>query len=109
MPTEQDLKQPNLVNAKNNKTKSILIAVGAVVVLLALLLGGSAVYNKLYNRKVLSRVYIGQHHLGGLTEAEIIDMLENFNNRIAKESLDFTFSAQGRSASGGCYFQLLYQ
>ncbi len=68
--------------------------------MLAVLISGSAlVYNNFYNGKVFPGVYVGQHALGGMTELQVKDFIENFNNRIATESLDF--SAKGGSASGG--------
>ncbi len=91
--------QPNLVSAKKNYTKKAIVAIGAILILAVIFFGVSFVYGKVYKDKVYPGVYLGQYHVGGMTQVEVRDMVENFNNRIAKESLDFNFQKDGELQS----------
>jgi len=70
---------------------NILVGAGIFLVLIILVGGSSVAYRNYYKGKIFSGVYVGQHSLGGMTELEAKDFIENFNNRIAKESVDFNF------------------
>src|SRR3989344_4375962 len=79
--------------------RNLLIGMGVFLVL-AILIGGNAwVYRMLYNGKIFPGVYVGQYHFGGMTELEAKDFIENFNNRIATESLDFNLKKDDASQS----------
>jgi vancomycin resistance protein YoaR len=93
--SDQETVQPNLVGAKTYHTKKIIIAIGAALVLLALFFGVAVVYSKIYENKVLPGVYVRQYHMGSLTETQVKEIIENFNNRIAKENLNFNFNNNG--------------
>ena len=71
--------------------KDLFIGLGIFLVLVILVGGGAWAYRSFYNGKIFPGVYVGRHHLGGMAETEARDFFENFNNRIAKESLDFDF------------------
>lgn len=55
-------------------------------------LGFTAVYAKMYSGRVYPGVYLGAYHLGGLTETEVRNLVENFNNRLFREGIDFLVS-----------------
>ncbi len=97
--SDEEKVQPNLVGAKKNYIKKALVAIGAILILVAVFFGVSFVYGKVYKDKVFPGVYLGQYHVGGMTQIEVRDMVENFNNRIAKESLDFNFKKDDQSIS----------
>lgn len=61
----------------------------SVLILAMIILGGSAAYILAYQDKVYPGVYVGSYHLGGDTTDEINRFIENLNNRLAKEGLDF--------------------
>lgn len=65
---------------------TLIIAVGATFFAM---LGSAAVYAKLYSGRIYPGVYLGIYHLGGLTESEAKNLVENFNNRLFREGLDF--------------------
>ena len=76
---------------KIGQSKNAMIGVGVFLVLVLVFFGSASVYNLVYKNKIFPGVYVGSHHLGGLTNLEAKDFMENFNNRMAKESLDFSF------------------
>lgn len=78
--------------------RNFLIGTGIFLVIVILVGGGAWVYRGFYNGKIFPGVYVGQHHLGGMTKLEAKDFIENFNNKIAKESLNFNFSTKDGSA-----------
>jgi len=55
-------------------------------------IGGSWAYTILYKNKIFPGVYLGNHHIGGLTKDQAKEFVENFNNRIAKEGIDFKYT-----------------
>lgn len=65
---------------------------GAVFVLCLLLAGTAFGYKEYYKNKVYPGVYVGQYHIGGMTNGGLRDFIENYNNRIAKEGLDFSYA-----------------
>ncbi len=102
------IKKISLLKINKYWERHVLIGLGISLALIILVSGMALVYNNFYNGKVFPGVYVGQHELGGMTQVQVKDFIENFNNRIAKESLDFNFSAVARpgggqdgSASGG--------
>lgn len=72
-----------------------LIGKGVFLVLVLIIFGGAVAYAQAYKGKIYPGVYIGAHSFGGATEAEAKEFVENFNNRITKESLDFYFRKNG--------------
>ncbi len=88
---EEDIKQlvPNF--SKIGKSKKVMVGAGIFLFLVLVFFGSAFIYNAVYKNKIFPGIYVGNHHLGGLTALEAVDFMENFNNRIAKESLDFSF------------------
>ncbi|TSC83735.1 MAG: VanW family protein [Parcubacteria group bacterium Gr01-1014_13] len=72
--------------------RNVLIGLGIFLVLAILADTGALVYHSFYDGKIFPGVYVGQHSLGGMTEQQAKDFIENFNNKITKESLDLNFS-----------------
>ena len=64
------------------------------MVLIIFTVVGALAYNSFYNGKIFPGVYVGRHALGGMTEPEVKDFIENFNNRMAKESLDLFYQKE---------------
>ncbi len=77
--------------------RNLLIGTGIFLVLGLFIFGGALAYRGFYSGKIFPGVYIGQYSFAGMTEMKAKDFIENFNNRMAKESLDFNFSAQGEN------------
>ena len=77
--------------------KNLLIGSGVFLTLAISFFIVAQVYGAVYKGKILPGVYVGRHYLGGMTEAEAREFIENFNNRLAKESLDFNFNKDGAS------------
>lgn len=83
-----------IVPTKQRKwQRPALIVAGIFLFLVLVFFGGGALYSSLYKDKIFPGVYVGSHHMGGLTKAQAKDFMENFNNRVAKEGLDFVFMA----------------
>ena len=76
--------------------KKTLIAVGIFLAAAILVVGGSWAYGFVYRDSVYPGVYLGKHHMGGLTKAQAEEFIENFNNRIAKEGVAVQFDARGK-------------
>lgn len=70
--------------------KKTLIAVGIFLAAAILVVGGSWAYGFVYRDSIYPGVYLGKHHMGGLTKAQAEEFIENFNNRIAKEGWQFS-------------------
>lgn len=83
------------VECESRWQRNLLIGAGVFLVLVILFGGGAMAHNNFYKSKVYPGVYVGQHSLGGMTELEVKDFVENFNNRIATESLDFKYQKNG--------------
>jgi len=86
--------------------KLTLISLAIFVCLFGLLIGGALAYQKIYSDKIYPGVYVGNFHLGGLTEKQAKEFVENFNNRLAKEGLDFYFTDEKGARKPivmGCY------
>ncbi len=79
-----------LPKCESHWKRNLLIGLGVFLVL-TVLAGSAWAYNSFYNGKIFPGVYVGQHSLGGMTEAGVKDFIENFNNRLAKESLDLFY------------------
>ena len=69
------------------RRKKILVAVGVFLIAAILVTGGSWAYGFVYRDSIYPGVYLGKHHMGGLTKAQAEEFIENFNNRIAKEEV----------------------
>lgn len=52
-----------------------------------LFIGITFAYQKSYNDKIYNGVYLGQYNLGGMTQSELINFIEKFNNRLAQEGV----------------------
>lgn len=72
------------------------------MVLAVLFFGFAFCYNQFYQDKIYPSVYVGSYSLGGMTRQEARDFVENFNNRIAREGVGFTY----QSADGPKQLQL---
>ncbi len=83
------------VKYQGYRKRNILIGIGTFLILAILFSGVSRVYHNFYKDKIFPGVYVGQHSLGGLTGMQAKDLIENFNNRMAKESLDFNYQKDG--------------
>ena len=82
--------------------KNLLIGLGVFLVLALMLFGGVMAYAQVYKDKIYPGVYVGTHSFGRMTEAEAKEFVENFNNRLTKESLDFYFYRfSGNTLQGG--------
>lgn len=75
--------------------QNLLVVLGVFLVLALILLGGAFTYAQVYKEKVYPGVYVGAHSFGNLTETEAKEFVENFNNRVTKESLNFYFKKNG--------------
>lgn len=88
----EEIKQIVPVNYNTHWKRNTLVATGAFLFLAVAFFGGSFAYSALYKDTIFPGVYIGDHHFGGLTKNQARDFIENFNDRIAKEGLDFNFT-----------------
>lgn len=79
------------VNCKSRWKSILLISIGVFLVLGLLIFGNAWAYNNFYSGKIFPGVYVGQYHFGGMTESEVKDFIENFNNKISTESLNFNY------------------
>jgi vancomycin resistance protein YoaR len=95
---QHDFPESSLASMSANLWKrNLLIGIGVFLALILLSGGSSWIYRSFYNGKIFPGVYVGQHSLGGLTAIQAKDLIENFNNRMAKESLDFNYQKNGES------------
>ncbi|MFH1291621.1 MAG: VanW family protein [bacterium] len=76
--------------------KWTLVVLVIFLALLGVFAGVVFSYQKIYQDRVFPGVYAGKYHLGGMTSAEVKEFLESFNNRLAKEGIDFGFQYDGR-------------
>lgn len=75
---------------KPKKRKIYLLIFPAVFFLMLIfLLGGIGFYDSIYDNEVFPGVKIGGYNIGGLSRLELVDLIENLNNRYAKEGVDF--------------------
>jgi vancomycin resistance protein YoaR len=90
--TEQ-IKEIIPIDYKNHWKRNTLIISGAFLFLALVVCGGAFAYRDVYENKdkIFPGVYLGDHHMGGLTRNQAKDFIENFNDRIATEGLDFNF------------------
>lgn len=68
-----------------------LIISGSIFVLCFLIIGSSFAYQQVYKNEIYPGIYVGHYHLGGMSPQEAREFIENFNNRISKEGLNFSF------------------
>lgn len=82
-------------NKISKSFKRLLLAALAVfcflIIIFGLAISSALAYQKAYNNKVYPGIYVGNYHLGGLDQTQVKNFIESFNNRLAKEGLDFTF------------------
>lgn len=88
---KKEAKNIEPIDCEPHWARNWFITMGGFFVLLALAVGGAWIYGNLYKDKILPGIYVGQHALGGMTRTQAKDFIENFNNRLVKESLDFSF------------------
>ena len=94
----EEVKETVLPGSKNHRLRNgFLIGGGIFLFLVLVFFGGGSVYSRVYKDKVFPGIYIGEHHVGGLTKAQAKDFIENFNDRITKEGLDFTVAADTKT------------
>lgn len=77
--------------------RNLLIGIGVFLAISFFAVCAAFAYRNFYNGRIFPGVYVGRINFGGMTEQEAKDFIENFNNRIAKESLDFNFKKDGAS------------
>ncbi|TAN33515.1 hypothetical protein EPN28_01740 [Patescibacteria group bacterium] len=76
---------------KNSMLKSALFALIALVGLALFAVASAFAYQQIYKNKVYPGVYIGQYHLGGLSAEKATEFLEIYNDKIAKDGIDFFY------------------
>ncbi len=86
-----------LISAEKSWKKNSLIGLGIFLILGLIFFTSARSYSAFYKERIFPGVYIGQNYFGGMTEKEAKDFIENFNNRIAKESLEFSFKKNNTS------------
>ena len=102
MPKTKDLiKNINPVKCESYWKRNLFIGLGVFLVLGLLAFGNALAYNAFYSGKIFPGVYVGQHSLGGMTELEVKDFIENFNNKIATESLNFNYRSFSKTPPQG--------
>lgn len=77
---------------KHRRFRTVLKIFGIVFAACLLIAGSAFAYAEYYKNKVYPGVFVGQYPIGGMTEGGLRDFIENFNNRIAKEGLDFSYT-----------------
>jgi len=65
----------------------IFLSTIVLVALVAIFLLG---YQRYYRGKIYPGVYANNYHLGGLTGEQAQNFIENYNNRLVREGIDFT-------------------
>ncbi|MBI2038028.1 MAG: VanW family protein [Candidatus Magasanikbacteria bacterium] len=89
---QEQVKQIIPIQEKKRWPQKLMIGAGIFLFVIVILFSGSWAYARLYKGRIYPGVYLGSHHFGGLTRQEAKDFIENFNNRMVKENLDFNFS-----------------
>ncbi|MDO8499277.1 MAG: VanW family protein [bacterium] len=80
--------------------KIVAIVVGIIIILAGSLAGGLLAYHKYYQGKIYPGVSVANYELGGLTPEAAKNLLEGYNDRLAREGLDFTATTvEGKSFS----------
>ncbi|MEK7625686.1 MAG: VanW family protein, partial [Patescibacteria group bacterium] len=75
------------------RKKSNRIIFPAVIFLLSIfIIFGFWVYDEIYKDQVYQGVKIGGFNIGGLSRLELVELIENLNNRYAKEGIDLSLS-----------------
>ncbi len=73
-----------------------LLLAGLILVIGAVGIGAGAFwYAESYTGRVFPGVTIGNYPLGGLTQGEVENVIEEFNNRLAKDGLNFVVDGSG--------------
>ncbi|HSR89473.1 MAG TPA: VanW family protein [Candidatus Udaeobacter sp.] len=96
-----ELKSLNLAEPKTYRKRNFLIGLGIFLAALILANAGAWAYYNFYKDKIIPGVYVGQHSLEGMTFIQAKDFIENFNNRLAKESLGFNFIVPAKYDESG--------
>jgi len=81
----------NFKNKPRQWVKKITAILVVILIIISASIGAALAYQKIYEKKVYPGVYVENYHLGGMTESEVKSFIEIFNNRIAKEGIDFYF------------------
>lgn len=97
MPLAAD-KIKKLIPGKEKRSwrKTFLIIFGIVFVVAVLFFSFALAYAQFYKNRIYPGIYIGKYHIGGMTTTELKEFIENFNNRIAKEGLVFSYYKDGK-------------
>lgn len=69
------------------KVGTVLVASVVFLVLASIIAAG--VYLVVYNGRVFAGVRIGTYDVGGMTKKELVDFVENINNRYSREGVEF--------------------
>ena len=77
---------------KTRRGRGFLFVLAVFSGLVLFLIGGTAIYARVYRDQVYPGVYAGTYHLGKMTSHEIVDFVEGLNNRLAREGLTFLVS-----------------
>lgn len=70
----------------------VLVCWLSLLIIFGLAIGAALAYQAAYKDKVYPGIYAGAYHLGGLSQTQVKDFIESFNNRLVKEGLDFKFT-----------------
>ncbi len=71
------------------KIRILLFTIGGILGLGLVGAGALFGYEKWYENKIYPGVYVGDYHLGGLSSEQARNLVENYNNRLAREGLNF--------------------
>lgn len=88
---KEKIKSFNFFKEEKRWQKTVIIILVCVLAVAVLSIGSAFAYQQYYKDKVYPGVSIGSYQIGGMQEEEVTDFVENFNNRIAKEGVDFYF------------------
>lgn len=74
--------------------KRVSIALGSVFAIFLLISGGMVVYAKQYDGRVLPGVSIGSIPIGGLTETELKQLLQDLHDKLLEEEIPFAIQTK---------------
>jgi len=97
MKIKEKIKSFNFFKEEKRWQKTVITIVAGILALAIIFIGSAFAYQQYYKDKVYPGVSFGSYQLGGMKEKEVTDFVENFNNRIAKEGIDFYFTNKGNT------------
>ncbi|PIT88739.1 MAG: hypothetical protein COU29_00615 [Candidatus Magasanikbacteria bacterium CG10_big_fil_rev_8_21_14_0_10_36_32] len=86
-----------LIPARKNNWKTVVIILAVVFGLLAVVFGVSVVYSKTYVGKVYPGIYLGHYDLSGWTADDVKKFVDSFSRRLSQEGLVYMFEQNGQS------------